>query len=303
MPQKSKRRSIRRLSSSSSSDGEIVLRTDQSERFTPNPSIETVSGEISNVLREFTQTLRSNQMGVQQYYGELLPIFDPKESPINVEEWIRKVDELASIYNWTEEVTVHNALIKLKGLASTWYSSLRTTKYSWHQWCTLLTEAFPPESDFHLRLQTMMKRVKREDETYLRYYYEKLALVNHCGIIGKEAVSCIIAGITNPMVKTGAKAGNHNDPSSLLAYLQSCNSGLDTLRQVNGNSGRAYKKVRRQSSDMSDGEEPKAPPSQNRKEERAESRVCFNCKKPGHVIRNCTERVVLKRRGSREDSA
>lgn len=53
----------------------------------------------------------------------------------------------------------------------------------------------------------MMRRRK-----YTKYYYEKCALLNAWKIYGRDAVSCIIAGIDDNVVKTGARAGNHQCP-------------------------------------------------------------------------------------------
>jgi hypothetical protein len=71
----------------------------------------------------------------------------------------------------------------------------------------------------------MMQRVKRVEEKYLRYYYEKLVLLNQCDINGKKAVSCLIAGIQDVVIKTGATAGGYT-PSTLLGYLKRCDTTL-----------------------------------------------------------------------------
>jgi hypothetical protein len=73
----------------------------------------------------------------------------------------------------------------------------------------------------------MMQRVKRVEEKYLRYYYEKLVLLNQCDINGEKAVSCLIAGIQDVVIKTGARAGGYTDPSTLLGVLEEMRHDVD----------------------------------------------------------------------------
>lgn len=69
----------------------------------------------------------------------------------------------------------------------------------------------------------MMQRNKCSNETYSKYFYEKMTLLNNCKISGIDAVSCLIEGIDDNVVKTSAKAGNHQRPESLFQYLSTLN--------------------------------------------------------------------------------
>lgn len=52
------------------------------------------------------------------------------------------------------------------------------------------------------------------------YYYEKIGLINKCGIVGTRAVDCILHGIDDRSVKLGAEAVKFDDPDKLLSYLR-----------------------------------------------------------------------------------
>jgi hypothetical protein len=75
---------------------------------------------LAGVLKDFVASLKSQVATVSPrpiINTELLLTFNPEDSSLNVQQWVAKVEELASMYHWTEEVTVHNALAKLGGLA------------------------------------------------------------------------------------------------------------------------------------------------------------------------------------------
>ena len=82
--------------------------------------------------------------------ADIIPKFNPEVSTNSINKWLRKVDELASVYQWPEKNTAsYFALSRLRSLALTWYDGLKTVKYSWSEWKEQLMLAFPPERDFY----------------------------------------------------------------------------------------------------------------------------------------------------------
>lgn len=86
--------------------------------------------------------------------------------------------------------------------APTWLIHQREVELDWK---TKLLEAFPSKHDFCKQLRNMLARNKLPHESYQRYYYEKVALLNGCKIQGTDAVSCIIGGLTWLQCKSGRK--------------------------------------------------------------------------------------------------
>lgn len=208
--------------------------------------------------------------------GEMIPLFNPEDRGQSAEMWCSKVDEVKEIFRWSEATTIYYALSRLRGLAEVWYKGLPTLKFSWSEWKIKIQAAFPSQRDFYEVLSDMMRRRKQPEESYAKYFYEKQALLNSCKIFGGDAVSCILGGITDPIVKTGAKAGNHQTPESLLNYLSLLN---DTAASVSDRSERVMQKAlkRRQ-------HELELPQKRSR---RAEQVTCFSCGKPGHKAKEC----------------
>lgn len=63
------------------------------------------------------------------------------------------------------------------------------------------------------------------------------ALLNQRRITGPDAVFCLLGGVDDQLMKTTAKARNHQTPKSLLQYL-------NTIADVSGSSGEFVKNNR-----------------------------------------------------------
>ncbi|KAG0422275.1 hypothetical protein HPB47_001887 [Ixodes persulcatus] len=76
--------------------------------------------------------------------ARLVPSFNPLSlSCPTLDMWIRRIDDLADIYHWTDRMTSCNALTKLEGLARSWYDSLSSVDKTWTEWKEELRRAFP----------------------------------------------------------------------------------------------------------------------------------------------------------------
>lgn len=245
---------------------------------------------LTTVLANFVSSTVTQEKS-SSVKGEVVPSFDPENEGQSIFSWCSKVDELRDIYKWSEEATISFAITKLVGLAETWYQSLPTVKFTWNEWKQKLQEAFPSHSSYFANLQEMINREKSPDETYTRYYYEKLALLNKCKIYGPDAVSCIIGGLSSVVVKTGATAGNHQTTDSLYAYL----SNLNNLPGMSKTSGTAKSPIKHNRHRFV----PTKPSKKGGK-----PIICYRCNKPGHTANLCgvkpsTSQAVNEREDNR----
>lgn len=120
----------------------------------------------------------------------VIPEFDPSDGSQNIESWIHKVNECATIYSWNENQICHYALAKLTGLAKRWYQGLPSLLFSWEQWMEKLKSAFPSTENYGDLLQRMLQLRCKVGQPLDVYYYEKMILINKCEISERKAVGC-----------------------------------------------------------------------------------------------------------------
>lgn len=248
-------------------------------RGSTDGSDQTVSSidRLTEVMADFLER-SNNRPTAFATKEEVVPPFNPEDRDQSAEAWCRKVDELRGIFRWTEDATIYYALAKLRGLAEVWYKGLPSVNMSWAEWKEKLRTAFPSTRDFNDDLSRMMQRQKRRDESYARYFYEKLSLINACRIIGTDAVSCLIGGIDDVVVKTGARAGNHQTPESLFAYLATI-SDTKALPKPATATTSSFSRASQVAKTHHRGRQ--------FDEKRPSVPVCYDCGKEGHYRRQC----------------
>lgn len=286
----------------------IISSSDEDE---PTPStsttISTNASEISGlagivkdlvrVMEMKINTDRSVEKNTNPSQNNVLPTFDPEDRQQSIIKWCERIDELKRLYNWSEEATAYSAISKLTGLASTWYRSLPTINYTWEEWKVELKKAFPPRRDFYQDLQEMMQRTKRREESYIVYYYEKVALMNECQIFGSEAVSCILGGISDTTVQAAARANDYPTCEALLNFLKTCDisqpstSGTWTPIPFKHHQRQREKHVKKHAVFKSKTNFT-CYKCQNQGHRAAECRTtkCYNCHGYGHRAQDCRKR-------------
>lgn len=207
----------------------------------------------------------------QMVKGDVIPEFDPSDVDQSIEDWCQKVDQVRAMFHWTEEITIFNALSKLRGNAARWYKGLRNLNFTWEEWKDKLALSFPSQRDYHDLLEAMMSRRKRSNETMAEYFYAKQALLNACEIDGRKAVACIIGGIPEQGIRLAAKAIRCPTPETLLKYLTDLKN--ETQHASSFRKVERYDRKRRYNEGKT-----------------VATSVCYSCRKPGHVMNNCPEK-------------
>ncbi|KAJ8713619.1 hypothetical protein PYW07_013989 [Mythimna separata] len=102
----------------------------------------------------------------------ILPDFDPSLKGQQIDIWLKKVNDCATVYGWDERTVKHFAMQKLQGLAKTWYESLNSLLFTWSEWQHKLRCAFPFDQNYGQSLEEMLRRKSKFDEPLETYYYE-----------------------------------------------------------------------------------------------------------------------------------
>ncbi|CAH2220106.1 jg14836 [Pararge aegeria aegeria] len=162
---------------------------------------------------------------------------------------------------------------KLQGLAKIWYEGLNSVLFTWPEWQEKLINAFPCEQNYGQVLEDMLKRKSRYNEPIEVYFYEKFALLNQCDIANKRAVDCIIHGISDRTLRSGALALRSSNPDQLLQFLI---SSKDSYQLFDRNQVRSK-------SDRSNFHTQTSQKSNNR----SSLLGCYNCREKGHSFLYC----------------
>ncbi|XP_061721721.1 uncharacterized protein LOC133528369 [Cydia pomonella] len=230
--------------------------------------------ELLGTLKDLFKAVRSEDRSdhVERFpVMNVLPEFDPANRSQTIDVWLNKVNETASIYNWTERQVIHYALPKLAGVALKWYQGLTSLKHTWLEWQVKLKTAFPSKENYGLLLTEMLEKRAKYGDSLEDYYYEKVMLLNRCRITGTDAVDCILLGIDDRAVKTSAEAAQFTEPDKLLVYLR---SQKNTKPRVSSRQTNDSKQV-------------------NSRGPKPDNKVvkCFNCGEDGHPHFKCKQPI------------
>uniref|UniRef100_A0A6P7H105 Uncharacterized protein LOC114344771 n=1 Tax=Diabrotica virgifera virgifera TaxID=50390 RepID=A0A6P7H105_DIAVI len=139
--------------------------------------------------------------------SDCIPEFSPDNPNLSASKWLDKVDQLREINGWDDVSTIFHMQSRLVGMAKSWYHNLAEYNHTWNGWKRLILKSFPDHNDYAALLRKMLDRKKHKGETMTVYYFEKMELLRSCRITGKEAVSCLIDGLDENVVRNGARAG------------------------------------------------------------------------------------------------
>lgn len=257
-------------------------RVDAGEQRSRSPSLSKKDfADIIKCLRDgfSSHSTQSAQTSQKIDFKNILPSFDPSSKTQRIDVWLKKVNECASVYGWDDKTTTHFAMQKLQGLARTWYEGLNSILFSWKEWEEKLVSAFPFDQNYGQALEEMLRRKSKFNEAIEVYYYEKLTLLNRCDIVGKRAVDCIIHGISDRTIKSGALALRCLHPDQLLQYLASNKDSNQSLVDRNLFKSKTSDSVANSSSKPKVGF-------------RQPSAGCYNCKEKGHSFLHCPKPLL-----------
>jgi len=197
--------------------------------------------------------------------GDDVPTFDPaEEKGLKAADWLISVEQIKELHRWSDNAAIHFAVAKLKGSARIWWNNLSEKRLSWEDFHQQVLEAFPKCENYADLTRRMVDRRKRNNESYIEYYYEKMALLGKIGFTGQMAIDCLADGITDPFVRSQVRSGVYSTPGKLLEYLSS----------VNTISGGRKEGAKRSQTD------------QTNSTSKTPSR-CYNCQQTGHIAKYC----------------
>lgn len=254
-----------------------------------------IESSEANTLNLLIQALKSvvpnpDRVSVGSLNNNPIPEFDPSKKEQTITMWLHKINECAAMYGWSQQTIVHYALPKLQGAAKRWYTALGSMSFSWEEWQTKLLTAFPSQENYGQMLSDMLNRRARFGDSLEDYFYDKIALLNRCNIVGRQAIECILHGIDDRTVRLGAEAAQFLDLDKLLTYLRNArNVKINNLEKRNAVSNSFDRRSAINKPSLSRN----IPDPQQRSANQRDRPIrCINCKKEGHLASQCNQPIV-----------
>jgi hypothetical protein len=261
---------------------------------------------LKKQLSSLQQRIGSGSSGLKVTIDEtLIPIFDPGTDNQNASDWVRKVDDLMSFYNWDERIVVKMATNRLRGNARKWYDSLPSPCLKWREMKCLIIKNFPTPVQFGRHLVDAANYAPQPNQTLSDYCFEKVSKLNQLklDIPPEYMIDSIIEGINDENLKLSLRAASFKTVGEVASYLRNIpnrgGGGVSSAPPSRSTTGISHKNFNRFGLGNSS--------KYDRKDELNHSNhlSCFNCR-GSHMVRDCPKPLIecvrCRKLGHREEN-
>ncbi|XP_018576176.1 uncharacterized protein LOC108914780 [Anoplophora glabripennis] len=242
-------------------------------------------------------------------------VFAPYRRKIDIKDWTKQVEEMKAKMKWSDSTAKHKvlgAMTKMPRLRS-WFSSVADV-ISWEEFKEKLTHAFANHDDYYFSILKMVNRTKRQDETYVEYYNEKLDRLKPLNFSEEQIMSCLLGGISDAFTNCIARIGHYKKREELLTFFKTCDEKKD-MQYSKKKAGKANKLLNEHVKAPTQGKgessmdcSPSAPKKnlivlleknkfnvtstkehqkQNDESRKTSDQICSCCDQKGHLSVNC----------------
>ncbi|XP_055684744.1 uncharacterized protein LOC129796565 [Lutzomyia longipalpis] len=233
--------------------------------------------------------------------------FDPDLADcVDTEDWLVEVENARLMYHWEERITILYASMRLRGPAEKWFHGAKARLDTWAKFRDELLQFFPTVVDFAKIHKQLDSRRKAKNETTSSYFHNMMALAAKAKVDDKTTMKYIIMGLPSESLRTSLLTQNFASLPQLLRVLIDAEQGNENAddpkqdrryskRNFGQNSGRyhPYRHGKKDDNGESQREVHRGAKSEKEqkttKEQRSSEKLCYKCKKPGHLIAQCPQ--------------
>lgn len=257
---RSEKSSRRKKRSSSSSD-----RSSNGHRI---KRLEALVTQLSN-----SSTVSSTHRSSTQYRnictGDelMIPIFNPLKEIITIEQWVKKVDELAKLYDWDDRSVFRLIIRRLEEHAKEWFQLQQSNIITWAETKVALVQHFHKSTRFAKLLREAVNYETSPNQDLGDYCLNKLNKIRQCnlGVSEEYIIDLVIDGVKNNRIKGDIRAAGKTTTNALYNHML-------TL----GKTPTLFKQQRESKDDYS-----------RRPGGAISTKQCYNCGVVGHISRKC----------------
>lgn len=207
----------------------------------------------------------------------ILPSFDPADKSITSNKFIQRVEQLRQSYGWEDKILLFAVQTKLQGVAKLWIDSAAVVYTSWGQFVNAFLTEFPTiinVAEIHMKLMNMRRSFEESPETF---YYKVLSVARNGNLDDQSVIKYVINGINDDDLKKVLSVMNFSSCCELLKTIISYSSyNIIYSAKTNATNKRNIEKLK------------SIPPNETATKVTNEIK-CFNCRKTGHISRECPE--------------
>lgn len=200
--------------------------------------------------------------------SKLLPTFAGKDDE-NVVRWLDRISSVARMYQFADHVVLLASVSQLKGRASDWYNRQPIESVSsWEEFKFRIRRYFERKESYTATLARINSRIwKSHSEKFVEYAEAKLNLMQFLSLSEKEKIELLADGVKDFAIRRLV----------LNTWIDNVPDFIEHVRKITEDSI-ITRKV-----------DPSKFPSKraNEKANTTEEKLCFTCKKPGHLSQDC----------------
>ncbi|GFS97393.1 uncharacterized protein NPIL_366981 [Nephila pilipes] len=173
----------------------------------------------SNVIQITSTNDTANS--IQIFKGEIIE---------NALEWLKEVERISTLANWSDELKLTNAISRLSGSAKNWQLTTGKKFNDWITWKTALASRFKRRITMQEFLAHQSERKLKHNESLVDYIYSKDALLEKAPftIPQPDRISMIIGDITDEKWQIALATQNSNTVEELIDRA----TALDAIRSA-----------------------------------------------------------------------
>ncbi|KAF8792329.1 Retrovirus-related Pol polyprotein like [Argiope bruennichi] len=148
----------------------------------------------------------------------------------NALEWLKEVERISTLANWSDELKLTNAISRLSGSAKNWQLTTGKNFNDWITWKNALASRFKRRITMQEFLAHQSERKLRHNESLVDYIYSKDALLEKAPftIPQPDRISMIIGDITEEKWQIALATQNTNTVEELIDRA----TALDAIRSA-----------------------------------------------------------------------